>query len=324
MKEAIDEFLSFLKEDNSYDRKRYHRTHISSNDSCGSRDHNRYDEDPNGEYVYLDNNPDGSCSVPRDKYILRDKYLANKDTYDAQYPRTPTDWAGYEKLHGYEPGSATDEYGMSRVNPNQINILPQYLSMKYGMYPTRCASPIPREITHKQYTEFLNEVNKGLFEPITESPFEAYISVGNISYGPKQYYSGDGPLSIIVMFINEKGQCYSLCSMRNPEKVTKETAIQGVIDGANEFLNPPRKRGRKAQFKENSCRGGGSCGINAAFPHNDNETDSSLQTVKEFLKTAKPRLHESCDAHGGCGMWYDDKEKQVEEPHSCCEGMPIC
>lgn len=156
MKEAIDEFLSFLKEDNSYDRKRYHRTHISSNDSCGSRDHNRYDEDPNGEYAYLDNNPDGSCSVPRDKYILRDKYLANKDTYDAQYPRTPTDWAGYE------------------------------------------------------------------------------------------------------------------------------------------------------------------------FPHNDNETDSSLQTVKEFLKTAKPRLHESCDAHGGCGMWYDDKEKQVEEPHSCCEGMPIC
>lgn len=122
MKEAIDEFLSFLKEDNSYDRKRYHRTHISSNDSCGSRDHNRYDEDPNGEYAYLDNNPDGSCSVP----------------------------------------------------------------------------------------------------------------------------------------------------------------------------------------------------------HNDNETDSSLQTVKEFLKTAKPRLHESCDAHGGCGMWYDDKEKQVEEPHSCCEGMPIC
>lgn len=79
-------------------------------------------------------------------------------------------------------------------------------------------------------------------------------------------------------------------------------AIDEFLSFLKEDNSHNKKHHYKAQFKENSCSGGGSCGINAAFPHNDNETDSSLQTVKEFLKTAKPRLHESCDAHGGCGM----------------------
>lgn len=93
-------------------------------------------------------------------------------------------------------------------------------------------------------------------------------------------------------------------------------AIDEFLSFLKEDNSYDRKRYHRTHISSND-----SCG---SRDHNDNETDSSLQTVKEFLKTAKPRLHESCDAHGGCGMWYDDKEKQVEEPHSCCEGMPIC